>query len=111
MLPLQIRFRIKLPGCWMLVEQAVLTIIHEVNLFQTSFIRTNQVYVEFYESLMFAFYTQKVHNNSHVGIVWFCVPEHNQCKIEHLEPSGPLSVHGSLAMFQQWSEKNCDILK
>ena len=109
MLLLQIRFRIKLPGCWMLVLQAVLTIIHEVNLFQTSFIRTNQVYIEFYESLVFKFYIQKVYNDSHFWIILFYVPD--QCKIEHLgsrlgnrEATGDQSMDLS-SYLQQWSEK------
>ena len=62
----------------MLVLQAVLTIIHEVNLFQTTFIRTNQVYIEFYESLMFEFYIQKVYNDSHFWIMLFYVPDRSK---------------------------------
>ena len=111
MLPLQIRFRIKLPGCWMLVLQAVLTIIHEVNLFQTSFIRTNQVYIEFYESLVFEFYIQKVYNDSHFWIILFYVRDRSRTIVK-LNTSDQIAREATVdqsmdlsSYLQQWSEK------
>ena len=100
----------------MLVLQAVLTIIHEVNLFQTSFIRTNQVCIEFYESLMFEFYIQKVYNDSHFRIILFYVPDRsrtsvNRTPLTKLPAKQPVNGQWISRHIFNNDQKNCDILK